>query len=84
MDKSNIISDHIIPNVEGSIKPVGFIDTKSHSSTDDVLDEAVELGNELNADWIIGFNFQSQPTLERVNRMWKGFGTAVQITPQRG
>ena len=76
MDKSNIVSSHTIRGVRGCT-PVGLVQTDSFTSTDEVLDDAVRIGNDLGADWIVGFNFQSQPTLHRSGRKWSGFGTAV-------
>jgi hypothetical protein len=80
MNKSNIVSTFTIPDISVSFRPVGVVLTNEFTSTDEVLEDAVRIGNELGADWIVGFNFQSQPSMKRVNRTWKGFGTAVKQT----
>jgi hypothetical protein len=80
MDKSNIVTNHIIPGIQAAPVPIGLVDTGELRTPDEVLDAAVEIGNQLGADWIVGFNLQSQQTEIRANRTWSGFGTAVKLT----
>ena len=83
MDEKNIISTHTIPNLASPVIPIGLVDTGVFGSTDEVLNDAVRIGNEMGADWIVGFNFQSEPTFSRADRRWSGFGTAVKLRPRR-
>lgn len=80
MDKSDILSDFNIPDTEKNRMIVGVVETAGFTSTDKVLDDAVRIGNTLDADFIVGFRFISQPTAKRVNRKWKGSGQAVKLT----
>jgi hypothetical protein len=79
MDKSNIVTNHIIPGIEVAPVPIGLVGTDEFKTPDEVLDDAVKIGNQLGADWIVGFNLQSQQTEVRANRTWSGFGTAVKL-----
>lgn len=79
MDKSNIISNHVIPGTEAAPVPIGLVDTGEFSTLDEVLEDAVRIGNQMGAAWIVGFNVQSQQTKLRMDRTWAGFGTAVKL-----
>ena len=79
MDRSNIVSTQTVPGVQGLATPVGFVNTRFFTSTDAVLDEAVQMGNAFHADAIVLFHFQSQPSAIKGHRKWRGSGTAVKI-----
>lgn len=84
MDKSNIVTNHIIPETDQPPMPIGLVDTTEFNTIEEVLDEAVRIGNQLGADWIVGFQIQSQQTKLRIDRTWAGFGTAVKLNPSNG
>jgi hypothetical protein len=79
MNRSNIVTNHNIPGNVIPPVPIGLVNTGELQTPDAVLDRAVELGNALGADWIVGFNLQSQQAELRENRTWSGFGTAVKL-----
>ena len=81
MDVSNIITDHSIPVENASPVPIGLIDTAFFGSPAEVFDEAVRIGNDLGADWIVGFTLLNNQAELRTNLTWKAFGTAVKINP---
>ncbi len=80
MNKDNIITSFRIPGARVASTPVGVVHTGWYTSTERVLDAAVRTGNELGADWIVGFMFESQSANKRVDRKWRGFGTAVKLS----
>lgn len=79
MDKTNITTNHNIPESTNPPVPIGLVDTGEFKTLEEVLEDAVRIGNQLGAHWIVGFNIQSQQPNLRVDRTWSGFGTAVKL-----
>jgi len=70
MDRTDLITT---PNVEGEkIKGyLGVVYTRENSA-DKVFDEIVKQGNDLNADYVVGFSF-----IQQSPKRFYAFGTAV-------
>jgi hypothetical protein len=81
MNISNIITDHSIPVDNASPEPIGLVNTDFFGSPAEVFDQAVKIGNDLGADWIVGFILQNDQAKFRTDFTWKGFGTAVRLKP---
>jgi uncharacterized protein YbjQ (UPF0145 family) len=81
MDTSNIISS---ARIEGYriTRYLGVIYSGPFASYQGLLDDVVNQGNLLGADWVVSFFPQSTTSKSRANRPFTGFGTAVMASPQ--